>query len=97
MTGPSRIPVAPRRIEYVRLSDVPPATRNPKGHHQPSLQASIAAHGFADAVILDERTQRLVAGHGRTEALIGMRANGDPLPDGIALELDALRQEARSR
>lgn len=88
VTEPSRIPTAKRRIEYVRLSDVPPAQRNPKGHDEPGIIASIEQHDFADAPILDERTQRLVAGHGRIEALVSMRSNGDPLPDGIEVDED---------
>ena len=87
-TGPSRIPIAQRRIEYVRLCDVPPAFRNPKKHDEPAIQASIHEHGFADAAILDERTQRLVAGHGRTKALVGMKAAGDRVPEGIEVDED---------
>ena len=88
VTAASRIPMAERRIEYVRLSDVPPAFRNPKKHDLPSIIASIHEHGFADAAILDERTQRLVAGHGRTAALVDMRHHGDKMPDGIAIDED---------
>lgn len=88
MTAPSRVPTAKRRIEYVRLSDVPPAYRNPKDHDLPAIVASITEHGFADGAILDERTQRLVAGHGRLEALVHMRSEGDPIPDGIEVDED---------
>jgi hypothetical protein len=88
VTEPSRIPLAPRRIDYVRLCDVPPAFRNPKKHSDPDINASIEEHGFADAAILDERTQRLVAGHGRTKALVDMKARGEQIPDGIMIDED---------
>ena len=88
VTAASRIPLAARSIEYVRLSDVPPAFRNPKQHDAPALIASIHEHGYADAAILDERTQRLVAGHGRTAALVDMRHAGDRIPDGIGIDED---------
>ena len=90
VTGLSRIPTAQRRIEYVRLDGIPPAARNPKEHEIPAIIASIEAHGFADAAILDERTGRLVAGHGRTHALVIMRTQGDPLPDGLAVDEDGM-------
>ena len=88
VTDRSRIPTAPRHIGYVRLSDVQPAIRNPKQHDLPGTVASIQAHGFADAGILDERTHRLVAGHGRWEALIWMKAQGMRIPDGVMVDED---------
>jgi len=88
VTGASRIPTAPRRIEYVRLCDIVPAIRNPKSHDLPALIHSVKSHGYADAAILDERTHRLVAGHGRTAALVAMKSYGDNVPDGIMLDED---------
>lgn len=76
------------RIEYVPLEQIAPAVRNPKKHDLPGMVASIEEHGFADTPILDERTQRFVAGHGRCEALVHMKANGDPLPKGLILNDD---------
>ena len=74
----------------MRLDGIPPAFRNPKEHDQPSLIASIGTHGFADAAIVDERTGRLVAGHGRTKALVTMRNHGDPIPDGVMVDEDGM-------
>ena len=54
------------RVEYVPLGDVKIARRNPKGHDLATIRASILRHGLGDvAGIVDERTGRLVAGHGR--------------------------------
>ena len=76
------------RIEYVPLEQIAPAVRNPKKHDLPGMVASIEEHGFADTPILDERTQRFVAGHGRCEALVHMKTNGDPMPRGLILNDD---------
>ena len=71
-----------RRIEYIPLSDIKSAPRNPK-KHSPDISGAIDRFGYADAVILDERTGRLVAGHGRKAALEGMKAKGESPPDGV--------------
>lgn len=83
MPSPARPDPDTRTITYVRLDDVPEAVRNPKGHDLALLAASIAAHGFTAPAILDERTGRLVAGHGRLHALRQMHATGKPRPDGV--------------
>jgi hypothetical protein len=75
-----------RRVEYVPLGDLAamrdPA--NPKGHDLDSIVASIQRFGFTVPVVVDERTGRLAAGHGRVEALEVLCA-ADPAtpPDGV--------------
>lgn len=56
-------------VEYMFLDEIQPAVRNPKLHDVDAIATSIDRHGFADPIILDERTRRLVAGHGTVEAL----------------------------
>jgi ParB-like nuclease domain len=68
------------RIEYVALSEVQPATRNPKKHSLPDLIASIKRFGFVQPVAMNEETGKLVAGHGRLEALLAMKEAGEPVP-----------------
>lgn len=75
-------PAAARWSEYLPLGSIKGAERNPK-KHTPDLGGSIGRFGYADGVILDERTGRLVAGHGRTEQLLAMKAAGEAPPDGI--------------
>src|SRR5688572_25262262 len=70
-----------RRIEYMRLDVLEGAVMNPKRHA--SLAASFTRFGFADALILDERTGRLVAGHGRRDQLRELHAAGSPAPEGV--------------
>ena len=73
----------PRRIEYLPLDDVQPAERNPKQHAVRDVMESIRRFGWTAPVILDERTGRLVAGHGRLTALRAIRDENLPVPDGV--------------
>jgi hypothetical protein len=72
-----------RRIEYVPLDDVATAERNAREHDLPKLVGSIRTFGFTIPLLPDDRTGRLVAGHGRLAALQRMRADGEPPPDGV--------------
>ncbi|MFJ3793545.1 ParB N-terminal domain-containing protein [Kitasatospora sp. NPDC090091] len=79
---------APRWIAYMPLQALTPAARNPKLHELPLIRDSIREHGFVDPVLVDERTGRSIAGHGRHEALVEMYADGEPLPAGLLLDED---------
>lgn len=72
-----------RRVEYMALDAVQGAKRNPKGHAKQDIASSIVRFGYTEAILMDERTGRLVAGHGRLEALKGLRDGGTAAPDGI--------------
>lgn len=72
-----------RRIELLDVDALVPAVRNPKDHDLGELMTSIERFGFVDAVVLDERTGRLVAGHGRVEALQAMRKDKRAVPAGV--------------
>lgn len=75
-----------RYTEYMPLAALKPALRNPKEHDLPSIVASLRRYGIVgDACVIDERTGRLLGGHGRNKALIQMRAQGDPMPGGVEL------------
>lgn len=86
MTAPT--PSTPRRIDYMRLEDIPDADVNPKDHDEPRIAGSISRFGFADAPILDERTGQLVAGHGRKGDLIARHTAGGQPPEGIMVDED---------
>jgi hypothetical protein len=77
-----------RRLDYMPLDDLPEALRNAKVHDLPQIRRTIARFGYTTPVILDERTGRLVAGHGRRIVLMGMRDDGDTPPNGIELTDD---------
>jgi hypothetical protein len=71
------------RIEYVPLSDIQKWPRNPKLHDKERIDKSIERFGFINPLVMDETSQRLVAGHGRLEALQGMKAAGKEPPKRI--------------
>jgi len=75
---------AQMRIDMVRLSELQRWPQNPRGHNdQASLGESFDRFGFIDPVIIDERTGRIVAGHGRLEKLQEMKRAGAQPPGRI--------------
>lgn len=77
-----------RTLTYVRLDALMPALRNAKMHDLGAIQASMQRFGFTQPPFVDERTQLLVAGHGRQEALIGLKQLGHGPPRGILIDDD---------
>lgn len=77
-----------RRVEYLRLDDIKPAPRNPKRHDEDAIGASVDRFGLAELPLLDERTGRLVAGHGRWEDLLSRCERGNEPPDGVRVAND---------
>ena len=77
-----------RHIVYMGLVGLAPAARNPKAHDLPTLVESLRRFGWTNPAVLDERTGRLVAGHGRREACIILREQGDPPPGGVFIDDD---------
>lgn len=80
--------MADRYVDYIPLDQVQGAHRNPKGHHTAGIKLSINRFGVGELPLLDERTGRLVAGHGRLDQLTAMHAAGDTPPDGVQLTDD---------
>ena len=79
---------APRWLDYLPLDEIEFAERNPKGHDLPGIGGSIDLHGMGEVPLMDERTGRLVAGHGRIEALRLRQAQGGSPPDGLTVAAD---------
>ncbi len=71
------------RVEYFSLDTIAGWPRNPKLHADTEIDESFERFGFVAPAIRDERTQRLVAGHGRLERLIAWRDMGKPAPKRI--------------
>lgn len=84
-----------RKIDYQRLDDVLVAARNPKLHADAAIRSSIERFGYVEPIVIDERTGRLVAGHGRLAQLRELRSKagktgrgrGGP-PDGVSVDAD---------
>lgn len=72
-----------RYIEQLALGEIPRADRNPKEHDKAKILLSMKKFGCTVAGIMDERTGRLVAGHGRLSVLEEMRASGARPPAGV--------------
>lgn len=87
----------PRWTEYQPIDQLVPADRNSKDHDQVALGASVASFGFVEPVVVDERTGKLLAGHGRTDYLRTLHTTGLPVdwpegapwpPDGVVVTED---------
>ncbi len=74
------------RTEYVSLRSLKTATRNPKLHAHDGIQKSVTQFGFMEPIVIDDRTGKMVAGHGRREALLELLEKGEAPPKGIALD-----------
>ena len=75
-----------RRLEYVALEELKGAPRNPKKHMEADIGKSIGRFGYVEPVVMDERTGRLVAGHGRVQSLRVRRAGKEQPPEGVKEE-----------
>jgi hypothetical protein len=77
-----------RQMEWVSLDDLRPHPENPKTHDLEQIKDSIRRWGFAATVLVDERTGYMAAGHGRCEALLEMRRDGEDVPEGVRADGD---------
>lgn len=64
------------RLELMPLGKIRAAKHNPKQHDIPGIMASIRRFGFVDFPTMNEKTGRLVEGHGRQIALKGIKRDG---------------------
>lgn len=72
-----------RRLDYQDLNTIKPSHTNPKEHQIDNVRASIDRFGYVAPMIIDDRTGRLVVGHGRLESLKARRDAGETPPEGI--------------
>lgn len=77
-----------RRIEYLPLDEILSAERNPKDHDEAGIAASLRRFGTIEVITRDDRTGRLISGHGRTEAYRAARDAGEDPPDGVVVDED---------
>lgn len=78
----------PRWTEYMLLDDILRAPRNPKMHSAQVIAASMSRFGIVELPALDERTGRLVAGHGRLDDWQTRRDSGEDPPEGVDVDAD---------
>ena len=69
----------------MKLSEIRGADKNPKTHDVALINQSMSRFGGAELPLLDERTGKLVAGHGRLKALREMHEKGEPAPKDVTV------------
>jgi len=72
------------RIEGLPIDALQDALKNPKLHSD-QIENSIGRFGYVEPIVLDERTNRIVAGHGRKAALLKLKSSGGTPPDGVVV------------
>lgn len=73
-------------LRYQPLAGMKPWKRNPKRHDVEGIKRSLRRFGFTSPLLLDEKSGRIVAGHGRVEALESMRKAGEQRPARILVD-----------
>ena len=76
----------PRRIEYVSIDELPDAPTNAKAHASALIDDSLTRFGVVEPITLDERTGRIVSGHGRKDELLAKRDRGEAPPEGVVVD-----------
>ena len=59
---------------------------NPKAHDIEDIKESMRRFGFTAPLLFDEKTKRIVAGHGRLHSLADMKADKEKPPKGIDVD-----------
>lgn len=86
-----------RWVEYVPVDDIGRAARNPKLHDEQAITTGITELGLVDLPVLDDRTGRLVSGHGRLDDIRRRRDAGQPPPGGVTAGTDGVWRMAVTR
>jgi hypothetical protein len=76
-------------IQYLPADSLQAWSRNPKKHDKKAMVKSLERFGFTAPVLLDETTGRIIAGHGRVEAVLELKASGKPAPLRIRVDGDS--------
>lgn len=81
-------PIGKLFIEYQPLTEITRAPENPKQHDIGEIHQSMGRFGFTAPPMIDERTGRLVAGHGRLDTLLQRKNAGEMPPVNIDVRED---------
>tara|TARA_B100000287_G_scaffold432953_1_gene493493 strand:- start:804 stop:1451 length:648 start_codon:yes stop_codon:yes gene_type:complete len=74
------------KVVFTKLSEIQEADRNVKDHDIGSIHESMNRFGFTSPLLLNETTGKLVAGHGRIEALKQKKQFNEPAPANIKVD-----------
>jgi len=75
-------------IQYLPLSEISYADKNPKDHDIGAIYESIKRHGFVNYPLMNKATMKLLAGHGRCDTLKVIKRDGEFVPKGIQVRDD---------
>jgi len=78
------------RIEYMRLDEIQRDLSNPKDHALSALAESLERFGFVSPMGINEKTGKLLWGHGRLDDLIAVMDEGKPALEGIQVDDDGM-------
>lgn len=78
------------RIEYMRLDEIQRDEGNPKLHDLGALAESFERFDFVSPLGVNEKTGKLLWGHGRLDGLIAFMDEGKPVLDGIKVDDDGM-------
>ena len=70
-------------IEYRNIKEISGADLNPKDHDIGAIYQSIKRFGFTQPIMMNEKTGKLLAGHGRLQTLQTLKDAGEKVPNRI--------------
>lgn len=73
-------------LTYMKLSEIQQADRNVKDHDIGAIHESMNRFGFTSPLLMNEGTGKLVAGHGRIEALQQKKQFNESAPKNIKVD-----------
>jgi ParB-like chromosome segregation protein Spo0J len=74
--------------KYVEINEVKEADRNAKDHDVGTLCESMIRFGYTQPILVDKKTKKLLAGHGRIKALKSLKQNKYDAPKNILVDED---------
>ena len=74
------------RADTVSIAEIQKLPRNPKAHDLGTLHRSMDRFGYLERVVINDITGRLLAGHGRIEALGQKKLSGQEPPEGVTAQ-----------
>ena len=79
------------KIEYCKIGTIKPWDRNPKLHNMQAIISSMDAFDITQPILVQKKSGRIIAGHGRLEA---MKARG--VVDVPVIMLDMTDEQAKA-
>lgn len=77
-------------IEYMRLDEIQRDAANPKDHDLSALAESLERFGFVSPMGINEKTGKLLWGHGRLDDLVAFMDEGKPILEGLQVDEDGM-------